>query len=291
MAIFNGIGSNLRGSAGNWTFTRLAGQTIAKQKVNTKGTSPRTFAQMVRRVAWANIVNMWRAFEGLDRPSFEGRDPRHSDFNEFMGANLDVVPVFLDKEEARAGGCVAAPYQVTRGSLPSIGLESGDGGVVKTSVQLGDLVIGSNTTVAEFSNAVLTNNRDFAAGDNITVFVVHQLLDAATGVPRVEVSESNVTLDPEDSVTLLFDTAMQEAFSTVDGVLGMSGSMDGAVVYIHSRKTASGTAVSTQRLLAKNAILASYQTATKRDEAIASYGGKTQPLYLTPNGNDVEVQH
>ena len=289
MAIFNGIGSNLRGSAGNWTYARVGGQTVAKQKVDTKGLSPRTYGQMQLRVQLANIVAMWRAFEGLDRPSFERKDKSVSDYNEFTAANFGIVTVFLTKEEARSGACVAAPYQVTRGSLPSINYEAESGGVVKTSIQLGDLVIEATTTVAEFSNAVLSNNQDFASGDNITCFIARQVLDAATNVPRVVMQESNVTLDPEDAVTLLRDTTSAAAFSSVDGALGTSGLLDGAVAYIHSRKTADGTKVSTQRFLAQNAILSQYQTQNKLDEAITSYGGQLKVPYLTPNSNDVEV--
>ena len=50
MAILSGINTRLRGSAGDWTFARLNGQTVAKQKVETKENPKRTFAQMIRRV-------------------------------------------------------------------------------------------------------------------------------------------------------------------------------------------------------------------------------------------------
>lgn len=289
MAILTGIGSNLRGSAGKWTYARTGGQTVAREKADTKGQSPRTFAQMRNRVQLSNIVNMWRAFEGLDRPSFERADRRVSDYNLFTAANLGIVPVFLTKEEARSGACVVAPYIVTRGTLPSINISEAGGGAIKTSVELGDLVIDANTTLAAFSNAVVSNNQDFAFGDNITCFIARQLTDAATSMPRVVIEESNVTLDGEDSVTMLRDTASAAAFSTVDSALGMSGLLDGGVVYIHSRKTADGTKVSTQRFLVSNAILAQYQSQTKMDEAITSYGGQLKVPYLTPNGNDIEI--
>ena len=68
MAILSGINTRLRGSAGDWTFSRLNGQTVAKQKVETKENPTRTFAQMIRRVQWANLVALYQAFEGNLHP-------------------------------------------------------------------------------------------------------------------------------------------------------------------------------------------------------------------------------
>ena len=73
MAILSGINTRLRGSVGDWTFSRLNGQTVAKQKVEAKENPKRTFAQMVRRVQWANLVALYQAFEGNLHPSFENK--------------------------------------------------------------------------------------------------------------------------------------------------------------------------------------------------------------------------
>ena len=73
MAILSGINTRLRGSAGDWTFARLNGQTVAKQKVEAKENPTRTFAQVVRRVQWANLVALYQAFEGNLHPSFENK--------------------------------------------------------------------------------------------------------------------------------------------------------------------------------------------------------------------------
>ena len=73
MAILSGINTRLRGSAGDWTFARLNGQTVAKQKVEAKENPKRTFAQMIRRVQWANLVALYQAFEGNLHPSFENK--------------------------------------------------------------------------------------------------------------------------------------------------------------------------------------------------------------------------
>ena len=92
MAILNGINTKLRGSIGQYTFQRLNGQTVAKEKVEKKAIPVRTLTQMLRRVRWANLVNMYRAFEGTLHPSFESKDPRVSDYNMFMQATMLQSP-------------------------------------------------------------------------------------------------------------------------------------------------------------------------------------------------------
>ena len=198
MAILSGINTRLRGSAGDWTFSRLNGQTVAKQKVETKENPTRTFAQMVRRVQWANLVALYQAFEGNLHPSFENKDSRVSDYNEFMSANIGAAPVYLTKDQARQGGCVVAAYQVTRGSLPSIIMTEDASHVVSTDIALGSLTISASTDIKAFSDAVVQNNPNYRYGDQISCFIATQTMDAATGVPRVTIEALEITLDGVD---------------------------------------------------------------------------------------------
>ena len=85
MAILTGIFRKQTGSIGDMTLHVVNGQTVTSEKV-TRNTS-KTFAQMVRRVQWANLVNLFRSFEGTLHPSFESRPRSWSDFNAFMSAN------------------------------------------------------------------------------------------------------------------------------------------------------------------------------------------------------------
>ena len=158
MAILTGINTRLRGSAGEWTFTRLGGRTVAKQKVERKEIPSRTFAQMRHRVRWANLVNLFRAFTGTLHPSFESRPQGVSDFNMFISSNIGGSPVYLTSQEATQGGAVVAPYQITRGSLPSVEVvANGPNGEVGTDISLGSLTIGESTTLKQFSDAVVNN--------------------------------------------------------------------------------------------------------------------------------------
>ena len=287
MAILTGINTRLRGSAGEWTFTRLGGRTVAKQKVERKEVPTRTFAQMRRRVRWANMVNLFRSFSGTLHPSFESRPQGVSDYNMFIASNVDGSPVYLSRQEAVQGGAVVAPYQITRGSMPSVDVvASGTNGEVGTDISLGSLTIGESTTLKQFSDAVVNNNTGYQQGDQITCFVAKQSTNSVTGVPYVEIDAYEVTLDQLDNETLLSefdpDGLVFTKMASSDK-LGMSQAVNGGVAYVHSRKTASGTKVSTQSFVVNNTLLANYQSDAKMVEAVKSYGGTTADAFLTPN--------
>lgn len=289
MAKLGGFIRKFIGSIGNVTFKRVAGRTIASEKIEPSGNPSRTHAQMVQRVQWANIINLYRAFSGTLHPSFESKAPGVSDFNEFLSTNLGIVPVYLTKDEARQGGNVAANYQVTRGSLPSITVQAGTGDVPVTDISLGSLTLGPSTTLKEFSKAVVNNNSDFEYGDQISAFIATQSVNIETQVPYVKILSVELTLDRNDSETLLRDVVGAEGFSMVDNHLGASQPVEGAVTWVHSRKTQNGTKVSTQRFYVTNSILASYQSLQKRSAAIKSYGGSKPEAFLTPNVVESEI--
>ena len=178
MAILTGINTRLRGSIGNYTFQRVNGQTIAKEKVEKKAVPTRSLAQMLRRMQWANLVNLYRSFDGTLHPSFEGKDPRKSDFNMFMHANLGKNPVYLTKEQASMRGAVVASYMVTMGSLSPINVEFGNNDIPECDIALGSLTLGNSTTLKAFSDAVVQNNSDWRSGDQLSVYIARQMVDA-----------------------------------------------------------------------------------------------------------------
>ena len=285
MAILSGINTKLRGSAGSWTFYRLGGQTVAKEKVAAKSAAKRTYAQMVRRTQWANIINFWRTFNGDLHPSFQNRPSGRSDFNEFVSANIGVVPVFLTRDQARQGGAVVAGYQVTRGSLPSIATTNNGTTGFTTDVALGSLTIGATTTVKDLSQALINNNRlRFANGDQISFFRCLQSLNATTQVPYVTTETYEITLDTSDDENLVQDLMPAEALTVVDGHLAYTGSVNGGICYVHSRKEKGKTIVSTQRMIITNSQVGTFSSASARDNAILSYGGTVSEEFLTPDG-------
>lgn len=284
MAILTGINTRLKGSVGDYTFRQTKNGTEVSQKVARKSTPKRTAAIMKIRMQWRNIQNLYAKFNGQLHPSFESKPRNHSDYNEFMSANVNRNPIYLKKAEALAQGCVVAAYQVTRGSLPSIvvGVEPTK---AFTGISLGSLIIGNSTTLADFSEAVLDNNADFENGDQITCFYAQQTTDAVTGIPMVKILAAEVTLDDRDEDTVLYDIPNVSAinFASVEGKLGANTAINGGITWVHSRKTASGTRVSTQSFVCQNTLISRYSSEGQQDKAIDSYGGLNSEDYLTPN--------
>lgn len=282
MAILKGIFRKQTGSIGDMTLRVVNGQTVTSEKV-TRNTS-KTFAQMVRRVQWANVVNLFRAFEGTLHPSFESRPRSWSDFNAFMSANIGQFGVYLTASEASQGGCLVAPYQITRGSLPSVGMGTTEAGVITSDIKVGALDITDETTLAAFSAAVRANNSGWEYGDQLSAYVALQKVNTITQVPYVEVHAYEITL-AEDDETLVLDLIDNDptCFAVVDQKLCLNAPINGGACYVHSRKDGQKTRVSTQRFTATNDLLDAYTTEAKRTEAIISYGGKTSTAFLTPN--------
>ena len=282
MAILKGIFRKQTGSIGDMTLRVVNGQTVTSEKV-TRNTS-KTFAQMVRRVQWANVVNLFRAFEGTLHPSFESRPRNWSDYNAFLSANIGQYGVYLTASEASQGGCLVAPYQITRGSLPSVGMGTTEAGVITSDIKVGALDITDETTLAAFSAAVRANNSGWEYGDQLSAYVALQKVNTITQVPYVEVHAYEITL-AEDDETLVLDLIDNDptCFTVVDQKLCLNAPINGGACYVHSRKDGQKTRVSTQRFTATNDLLDAYTTEAKRTEAIISYGGKTSGEFLTPN--------
>lgn len=287
MAILTGINTRLRGSIGDYTFARVNGQTVASQKVEKKSVPVRSRSQMLVRMQLANLAHLYQSFKGNLRLGFEGKAMQVSDYNEFIRTNFNANQVYLTKSQVAQGGCVVAAYQLTRGSLSVVNVEFGAGDVPESDIALGSLSLGSSTTLKAFSEAVLQNNPGWQQGDQLSVFIARQTVDAATGVPRVEITSIEVTLDVEADTTMLGDLIDITLFGVVDGCLALAGPVNGAVAIVHSRKTKNGTLVSSQFFVVSNSYLAQFQSAAAFEAAVKSYGGLTQDEFLTPNVDSI----
>ena len=284
MAILNGLIRKMSGSTGDFTFKQLNGQTVVSEKV-TQVRNPRSSAQMQTRTRFTNIVSMYRGIRPLINYGFESKPRGCSDYNMFVRVNMQQTPVYLTKQQVAGGACVAAPYQITQGSLPAI-VVTGTGQSGVTDIRLGSLDITSNTTVAQFSQKVVENNADYRYGDQISFFLVKQKVNEETGIPYCQFSAAKVVLDAANEEKLADVTGSSHGFASVDGKLGHSGN-DGDCVYcwVHSRKSANGkTLVSSQTLLAANSILENYQGDAAYNLASSSYG-TTMEVFLSPDGD------
>ena len=284
MAILNGIIKKMTGSAGQLTFKTVNGQTVVSEKV-TVVKNARTAGQQRQRMKWVNIIRMYSGIAPLLKNGFEKKMAQQSDYNMFVRLNSAASPVYLTKSEADGGGCIAAPYQITQGSLPSI-VVSGDGAEAKTDIALGSLTISASTTVAEFAKAVVDNNADFDYGDQISFYDVLQRANAATQIPYCQFSASYVVLDKNSAVKLL-DQVNKAGFASVGGVLAHGEDEgDGVFAWVHSRYDGGKTRVSTQFLINNNSLLDDYRSDDAYAEACKSYGG-VSTVFLQPDGTGV----
>ena len=284
MAILNGIIKKMTGSAGQLTFKTVNGQTVVSEKV-TVVKNARTAGQQRQRMKWVNIIRMYSGIAPLLKNGFEKKMAQQSDYNMFVRLNSAASPVYLTKSEADGGGCIAAPYQITQGSLPSIVI-AGEGAEAKTDIALGSLTISASTTVAEFAKAVVDNNADFDYGDQISFYDVLQRVNAETQIPYCQFSASYVVLDKNSAVKLL-DQVNKAGFASVGGVLAHGEDEgDGVFAWVHSRYDGGKTRVSTQFLINNNSLLDDYRSDDAYAEACKSYGG-VSTVFLQPDGTGV----
>ena len=280
MAILNGILKKLNGSAGSLTFKQVNGQTVVSEKITAVKKS-NTPMQMRQRTKWGNVVQMYKGICPLINYGFESKPAGCSDYNMFMKANMKGSDIYLTREEVAGGGCVAYPYQLTQGTLPSI-VVTGSGDNVRTDISLGDLTIDAETLVKDFAIAVVSNNPDYDFGDQISFFDVLQRVNAVTGIPYCQFLATNVVLDKASEVKLL-DMVSKYGFATVDGFLGhIEGEGAGVFAWVHSRKSSAKTLVSTQSLVNNNdEMIAEYSGDQAYKRSVKTYGGESS-AFLTP---------
>ena len=94
-----------------------------------------------------NLAAIYKQFDSMLRRGFEELPPHMSVYNAFIQANLGVVKVYITKTMRLNGGAILAPYQITRGSLPSISMVKNASNILVSSIRLGTLAIDANTTV------------------------------------------------------------------------------------------------------------------------------------------------
>lgn len=167
-----------RGKVGSLVFARRMGEQITRP-YNGSPKNPQTLAQMRRRIKWPNLVNMWRLLKPFISMGMQGRKTTQSDYNKFVGLNVNQSEAYLLKDEARQGATLLAPYVITSGSLGLRAMATAD----VTELSLGSVTSLANTTIGQLSAAIIQNNQGFQVGDQVTVFALGQEL--IEGLPQV----------------------------------------------------------------------------------------------------------
>ena len=289
MAKVTGQSSDLSGKVGTITYMQTKYGTVAFPSKKKAKTPRRSEKQMYIRTQWVNLGAVYRQFHKTLKKAYEDVGLM-SVYNAFVQANINVVRVYITKQERLNGGSVLAPYLITRGSIPSINWEVNGSGLLVTDIALGGLVISAQTTVAQFAAALVQNNEDWQMGDQITFFYGIQTVDATTHVPRAKIAGFRLVLDITD-LRPLWSAVNQIGFASVSGgqdsgfMLGMSEAIaNGAAAWVHTRDEGSNLLVSSQYLYVDSAILDSYMDGSAFDSSVNSYGGiNTSAVFLDPN--------
>ena len=268
------------------TFKQVNGQTIVSEKA-TEVKNPRTEGQMKTRTKFTNIVAMYRGIRPLLNYGFESKAAGLSDYNMFVRVNMQQTPVYLTKQQVAGGACIAAPYQITQGSLPAIVI-TGEGNTAVTDIFLGGETLAASTTVSAFSKAVVDNNPDYRYGDQISYFIIRQKVNEATKIPYCQFEAHAVILDAANEEKL-WSVVPKNGFFSQDGCIGKYGN-DGDCVFawVHSRKNLGKTLVSSQSLIDANSKLAEHQGGMAYSLAASSYG-VGDSAFLTPSGESSVV--
>lgn len=280
-----GVNTRISGKVGQYIFRQTKTGTVVSEAPVKPSTPLRTQRQMDIRTQWANLGAVYKLFDSMLRRGFEELPPGMNVYNAFIQANLGVVKVYITKKMRLNGGVILAPYQITRGSLPSINMTLTSANILQSSVCIDSLIIDATTTVGAFSQAVLENNEAFLEGDQITFFHGSQTIDMVTRTPRATIKGYKIVLDTADD-TMLWDHVSPIGFSSVNNFVGASQVItDGAAVWVHSREDVEGDLkVSTQFLYVENAALATYQNNSALVASINSYGGvNSAAVYLQPD--------
>lgn len=245
----------------------------------------RTENQAAMRMLFSNMGAIYSQLKPYLANAFEGNGKMNA-YNAFVQANSKLCKVYITKDIRLNGGCVLAPYLVSRGMLTSILYTKNRGDMLVTDISLGGLVIDDNTTVAELSAAVISCNDNWEEGDQLSFIHGVQTHDPVTGVPRAKMNGSKVVLNLTDDTPLMLVVNVI-GFSTVGGFLGMSQPItESAAAWVHSRDKDGDVTVSTQHLFVDPAVYASYQGHEAFDASVSSYGGINKgAVFLSPKSN------
>lgn len=269
-------------------FRNTANGSVAAKAPRKASKPRRTEGQADVRCRFANASANYRLYAGKLEKAFESKNAGASDYNYYIGVNYSNA-VYITRGMRVAGCCVLADYTFAVGSLEPIGAELNASDILVSDLNLGNLVIGENTTVADLSMALIQNNESWDDGDQLTFFYGQQYLDSQ-GMPRATMVAKKVILSVDDE-TPLWNVVGSEGFASVPStgsgayVLAMSVALNNSgAAWVHSRDKNSGNIlVSTQRLVVVSDILDDYRTRAAMKASAASYGGITSnSVYLNP---------
>lgn len=269
---------------------QMNGQTLARE-LAPQVSNPRTTAQMRQRVKLSNLVAFYKANKVWMRNAFEDKAQRESDYNAFVAANIGNTLVALSKSEVASGAAVAAPYQITRGSILSIE-HTLQGSTIKTNLNLGNFQIAAGTTIGQLSTAILNNNLTLSEGMQLSLVVNVQQSGNASQQPYIVVRVYEFLLNRSSSepLTNYFPVSVTTVAAGTGNyalALNTTSYAEGGATFILSHSVGGVTRVSSQRLqlFGSQSVYNAHTTAAAMQAAIDSYGVGGDVFLDTNNAN------
>lgn len=290
------------GGAGGYSFYVRKGEQVIRQRKNNSNYgsgASRTYAQMIRRIKWGNLVNVFKAMKSWQPKAYDSKKQGQTDYNIFMQLNINKATAALTREMCLSGCAVIEPCQVSRGSLPPIALAlAGSGNQYVSDIVISNTISGG-TTVGQLSTDILANNPQFQEGDNLAFCIFYNWKDSRVEWPFVSTRYTEITLDTTSVTVINSIPALDNKLSkSTGGFLQASWSSGSAtspnnevgMVLIHTRKNASMLAVSSQEIVTNsNSILSEYVGNTWYQTCIDTYG-LTDDVPLDPSFPEASIQ-
>jgi hypothetical protein len=289
------------GGAGGYSFYVRKGEQVIRQRKNNSNYgsgASRTYAQMIRRIKWGNLVNVFKAMKSWQPKAYDSKKQGQTDYNIFMQLNINRATAALTREMCLSGCAVIEPCQVSRGSLPPIALAlAGSGNQYVSDIVISNSISGS-TTVGQLSADILANNPQFQEGDNLAFCFFYNWKDSRVEWPFVSTRYTEITLDSTSATVINSIPALDNRLSkSTGGNLQASWSVgtplspnnEVGMVLIHTRKSASMLAVSSQEIVVNgNSILSSFVGNTWYQTCIDTYG-LTDEVPLDPSFPEASI--
>lgn len=278
-----------KGGAGGYSFYVRGGEQVVRQRRNNSNygeTASRTYPQMVRRVKWSNLVNMYKIMKTWMPKAFENKSQGQTDYNIFMSLNANNVSAALTKDMSLADNCIVEAVQVSRGTLPPLALDAdGLGGLYTTNIKITSAIT-SATTVGQLAADILANNGDFVANDNLAVIKFDNYIDPRVEWPIAHSYYAEITLNTADARTLASIPGIAGIFGKSDSdylTIAANRSNEVGCVAIHTRKQSASLSVSSQSIvMLTDEYIIQYSGEEWINTCIQTYG-LDQEVPLDPN--------
>ena len=251
--------------------------------------NPKTPAQMGQRVKWSNLVAFYRANSGWMPKAFENKKATQSDYNKFMSLNAANSRIYLTKEQARQGACVVDSYRVSDGTLQPVDVFPTEQNWVTNIYLTGLDKLDETTTLAAFSNALLSSNAGLWSGDHISFIRVTQLFNNTTGIPYIQVRAYEMLIN-EQGTGLVKDYMPIELIGLGEeqktpALMIKNNNKQGGFAIIVSRTQGGRVLVSPSQITQVNMtdVINQYSSNAALQEAIYSYG-RGEEVFLDSKG-------